>query len=125
MKMDETRVYTRSMEKVCPLCGKTYTGTYIAICPLAHCPTCGSSNVRRDPDWGLSVFLIAPIVGFIAAIFSGLFLAISFGAFGVFLACLTFVAIVFVAYIYAGRYECANCTSKFLFPKRKIPLRSR
>jgi len=38
--MDQTRLYRKSTEKVCPACGSIYD-LYKTFCPLAHCPTCG------------------------------------------------------------------------------------
>jgi hypothetical protein len=118
--MDETRLYRKSTEKVCPACGSIYD-LYKTFCPLAHCPTCGGLDIKRE-DTPLSFFVGLGLVLILLELVVGISISNFYGNFvGWPIAGILCISILLGIRTYTRRFKCLNCNSRFFVAKRKIP----
>lgn len=125
--------------KRCPYCGKIYESEIIKVCPLMHCPSCGSTSLYivknhsieeefTDPTptiWGSFVLVSIGIGTVFMAVFfyyaciwqMDVLVWFSFIPFTT-----LFLAIVFFWDWISTPIHCKSCGKKFHLPKKNIPL---
>jgi DNA-directed RNA polymerase subunit RPC12/RpoP len=106
---------------MCPLCKKNYDySDVIKVCPLKHCPNCGSTNImRKHSDVSDTVFVMSSlglVLGFILGAIAmdlGLILLLSI-LFGIMFGIITFICY--------SKYVCNACGAEFLLPIKDVRL---
>jgi hypothetical protein len=131
---------------VCPLCKRIYDSDVIKVCPLAHCPNCGSTDIKHvyDLDYALKmsgyIGLIFAICFFVEEV--SILASIAFSILPplpeidwlwliVFpynlppLTALCGILVMFITLaILRGKQHCNTCGVRFYFPIRNVPLGS-
>jgi hypothetical protein len=107
--------------KVCPLCKRDYASD-VKVCPLAHCPNCGSTDIELRENILNVRYVIYLFLGGLSVILFALFFSpdlVIDTIKNVILALLLGVALAW----WDSQCRCNTCGARFRSPIRNVPLR--
>jgi hypothetical protein len=108
--------------KICPLCKRTYPGI-TKVCPLNHCPNCGTTNLffneeKRDEHIGGALTTVV-ITVLLIMIFSALKMPLLTTMIILILGAITVTGIL----LSASPWYCRTCNATFRSPVKDVPLK--
>jgi len=107
--------------KICPLCKRTYPGI-TKVCPLNHCPNCGSTNLFFNEEKSNEQTVVALAAVASTAVLMLLFLLVEQLLMAMIILILGAITVTGIL-LSASPWYCRTCNATFRSPVKDVPLK--